>query len=312
MVENIAMIAFFTFILVFGVSGNATVVIVYLTNKKLRKHFIATISLALFGTFGSMFYSISLYQYLIDENMTGITCNLIGFALSTLAVGTIHQLALLSYERYLATVHPFTLRRCTIQHKLLAVAFTVLCTLCTTIPPLIGWSRKIRSALQIILPSSPTFARWIDDDPQCPFLGNSSVRSNISFKRSVGSNTSVQQSIGHFSAQRDRTFQRRLTRIVLAAILTFMVSWTPYAILAVIWQFVGNEIPPRKYILTSVCFAKASVVWNPIIYGLNDRQFRVRFMMFARSSIRLGSLMGRDERRSEEHHHTFIERGTEL
>ncbi|VDK51054.1 unnamed protein product [Anisakis simplex] len=325
MFEKVVMITLFTFILVFGISGNATITIAYLTNKKLRKHFVVTISLALFGTFGSMFYCLSLYYYVIGEDMTGFLCNLNGFALSTLSVGTIHLLALLSFERYLATVHPFSLRRCTIQHKLLAVALTILCTLMTTYPPLIGWSQYViidkeggyctfdyvskdlnsRTYLLMlfmsayVIPAVIIIVCYINIYRTAVLLPCTNVRST--------STDQTPQSRSRLFEQRDRMFQGNLTRIVLVAVLTFMVSWTPYAILAVVWQFVANEIPSRKYILTSVCFAKLSVVWNPIIYGLNDRQFR-----FTDSMVRLRSMSERSEKRSEEHHNTPVDRRTKL
>jgi hypothetical protein len=57
-------------------------------------------------------------------------------------------------------------------------------------------------------------------------------------------------------------------------VVLFLVSWTPYSILSLIGQFGDASLVTPWSATLSALFAKASVVYNPIIYGLSHPHFR--------------------------------------
>lgn len=66
----------------------------------------------------------------------------------------------------------------------------------------------------------------------------------------------------------------KTAKMILALIILFIVSWSPYAIVSFICQFGDLElITPWIATLPSL-FAKASVVYNPIVYGMRHPHFR--------------------------------------
>ncbi|XP_025421001.1 rhodopsin, GQ-coupled-like, partial [Sipha flava] len=67
----------------------------------------------------------------------------------------------------------------------------------------------------------------------------------------------------------------RTSYIILVLIGLFMMSWTPYAVVTFFGQFGADDmkIEPWVSALPALC-AKASVVYNPIVYGLSHPHFR--------------------------------------
>ena len=62
--------------------------------------------------------------------------------------------------------------------------------------------------------------------------------------------------------------------MVACMVGTFMVSWTPYSILALMETFGSFTISPAVATIPSL-FAKTSVVFNPLVYGLLNTQVKL-------------------------------------
>lgn len=59
------------------------------------------------------------------------------------------------------------------------------------------------------------------------------------------------------------------------AIILFMVAWTPYAIVF-LWATFGNPADiPTFVTATPPLFAKSSACYNPIIYALMNKRYRM-------------------------------------
>ncbi|XP_015907951.2 rhodopsin, GQ-coupled [Parasteatoda tepidariorum] len=71
-----------------------------------------------------------------------------------------------------------------------------------------------------------------------------------------------------------KRYDYKAAEMIMIAIAMFMLSWTPYSLVACIGQF-GNEklLTPWVSVLPSL-FAKMSTIYNPAIYGLSHRHFR--------------------------------------
>lgn len=60
----------------------------------------------------------------------------------------------------------------------------------------------------------------------------------------------------------------------MIATVFFVMAWTPYSILVLVGQFGPDGfIQPWMSQIPSV-FAKVSVLYNPLIYGLKDYRFK--------------------------------------
>ncbi|KAG8175379.1 hypothetical protein JTE90_018064 [Oedothorax gibbosus] len=66
----------------------------------------------------------------------------------------------------------------------------------------------------------------------------------------------------------------KAAEMIMFVIAMFLVSWTPYSLIACVGQFGNTDlITPWVSVLPSL-FAKASTIYNPAIYGLSHRHFR--------------------------------------
>ncbi|CAG0897449.1 unnamed protein product [Darwinula stevensoni] len=65
-----------------------------------------------------------------------------------------------------------------------------------------------------------------------------------------------------------------VAKIVFVLIVLFLVSWTPYTIVSFIAIFGDIDLITPWVSAAPVVFAKASVVYNPIVYGISHPAFR--------------------------------------
>ncbi|GBM85084.1 hypothetical protein AVEN_248815-1 [Araneus ventricosus] len=79
----------------------------------------------------------------------------------------------------------------------------------------------------------------------------------------------------------------RAAEMILMVIALFLISWTPYSLIACLGQFGDKSLlTPWVSVLPSL-FAKMSTLYNPAIYGLSHRHFRAALKrMFDRDSRR--------------------------
>ncbi|CAG0894133.1 unnamed protein product [Darwinula stevensoni] len=66
----------------------------------------------------------------------------------------------------------------------------------------------------------------------------------------------------------------RVAKIIFVLIVLFLMSWTPYTIISFIAIFGDIELITPWASAAPVVFAKASVVYNPIVYGISHPAFR--------------------------------------
>ena len=66
----------------------------------------------------------------------------------------------------------------------------------------------------------------------------------------------------------------RVTKISFAIVILYMLSWTPYATVALIGQFGDAKFVTPFWSEIPVLFAKASAMHDPIVYALSHPKFR--------------------------------------
>ena len=78
--------------------------------------------------------------------------------------------------------------------------------------------------------------------------------------------------------QKQRMLVKRKTlRVIVAAVVAFFLSWTPYCFVGIASVFTGDPILQPAVSLVPELMAKASVIYNPIVYlFLNSRYFTAR------------------------------------
>ncbi|NP_001301037.1 visual pigment-like receptor peropsin [Limulus polyphemus] len=69
--------------------------------------------------------------------------------------------------------------------------------------------------------------------------------------------------------------ERNVTMMCLVIVITFVVSWSPYAIVCLWTVFKPPSTVPSVLTLIPPLFAKASTVFNPIIYYLTNPRLRM-------------------------------------
>uniref|UniRef100_A0A0N5BDB9 G_PROTEIN_RECEP_F1_2 domain-containing protein n=1 Tax=Strongyloides papillosus TaxID=174720 RepID=A0A0N5BDB9_STREA len=140
-ITSLALSGLMTLITVFGFIGNGLIAFVFVRNARLRKKYFLLIVISILYAFGSIFYILNSYYIYYNELMDDPICTIHAYAISTLSVGGIHQLTILSLERYIAINHPFLLMRLSLQTKIFSAFGAFVWTLLTTTPPLLGWSK---------------------------------------------------------------------------------------------------------------------------------------------------------------------------
>ncbi|XP_049952508.1 melanopsin-like [Schistocerca serialis cubense] len=72
----------------------------------------------------------------------------------------------------------------------------------------------------------------------------------------------------------------RTVEIIVTLVLLFLMSWTPYTVVTLIGQFGDQALVTPWVASLAAFFAKASVVYNPIVYGLSHPHFRASIKQY--------------------------------
>ena len=84
--------------------------------------------------------------------------------------------------------------------------------------------------------------------------------------------------------------RRRTIRVVVCMTLAFFISWSPYAVVSLAGTVLGRESIAPSLSLIPELLAKASVVYNPVLYVLLNSKFRVTLLqVFSWSRVNVGT-----------------------
>ncbi|EFX80367.1 pteropsin7 [Daphnia pulex] len=178
--------------------------------------------------------------------------------------------------------------------------------LAVTCPPLFGWGRYDREAAHI----------------SCSVNWESKMANNrsyilymfafglfVPFLVIVVSYVSILRVVKKRSSNSDAA-EKRVTVMVACMVGAFLAAWTPYSILALFETFIGEDdnnffdyyvgaISPAFATIPSL-FAKSSAVFNPLIYGLLNTQFRSAWEKFTTRFLRSRPRRHRRRRNSKD------------
>lgn len=78
--------------------------------------------------------------------------------------------------------------------------------------------------------------------------------------------------------ERQLKTRKKTARIVMAMTVAFFISWSPYALSSLIGSIMGRESVSPAYSMIPELMAKASVVYNPILYAFLNSRFRITLL----------------------------------
>ena len=87
-----------------------------------------------------------------------------------------------------------------------------------------------------------------------------------------------QRMADELAQDRQKRSIRKTLKIVIAMTLAFFISWFPYAFSSLVGSAYGRESVSPSYSLIPELMAKASVIYNPIIYVLLNSKFRLTLL----------------------------------
>ncbi|XP_034947122.1 blue-sensitive opsin-like [Chelonus insularis] len=269
----LAVTVILSFIGLFGVVFNLTVIVVISVDSKMRRTPINVILVNLaIGDFlvallGDPLALISAYHggwYWNHE-----ACVWYAWLMCTLGLVSIGHLTVMAIERWFLVVKPmYTL---TFKSTMILVCCIWVYALSLSLPPLIGWGSYGPEAANV-----SCSVRWEVRDTNhtdtyiaflfffgliMPVIIITSAYADI-----ICTLKKVKKRIGT-----SRRRERRVTIMVALMIIAFLIAWTPYAIFAIAVQYFYYHPTGLITIIPSL-LAKTSICYNPIIYaGLNTQ-----------------------------------------
>ncbi|EFX87346.1 pteropsin3 [Daphnia pulex] len=216
-------------------------------------------------------------------------CVVYAMIVSTTGIASITTLSALAMLRCKLVVqkhvHPpnrisaFTNHSVRLQRHQAALLLTLIWSysLAVTCPPLFGWGHYDREAGHI-----SCSVNW-----ELKVVNN---RSYIFYVFAMGQLVpSVVVVVSYFSilhvvrkkTRRRDAAEKRSTVMVAVMIGAFIITWTPYSILALVEFFSDEQTVSPVWATVPCIFAKTAVVLNPIIYGFLNTQFRLTWEKFS-------------------------------
>lgn len=268
----------------FGFSLNLLVIILMCREKQLWSPLnvilfnlvVSDFAVAILGNPWTLMSAIS-HRWIFGRKM----CTAYGFFMSLLGITSITTLTVLAFERFIIVSRPFNSKGLSRRGALFMLVGIWIYSLILTVPPLFGWGQYVNEAANI-----SCSINWEEQ--------STNTMSYILFLFAFG--LVVPLFVITFSyihiiktMKQNRLKMGRVTKaegkvtwMVLAMIIAFLIAWSPYAILALLIQFGDASLVTPATGVIPALLAKSSICYNPIIYvGLNS-QFRQSFMKLFR------------------------------
>nr|AWU78801.1 Go opsin [Branchiostoma lanceolatum] len=286
----LATAVYLTFIGCIATLGNASVIAVYIRQKKFRSkpHNILILNLAAsdlgISIFGYPFCTASGYAgyWLFGDAV----CQLYGFMCYTLSMSSLNTLVVIAGFRYISLCHPQYAYRLT--HRVTAYSLIGLWFygLLWTVPPLVGWS----SYTYEIFGTSCSIKWMVENTSEMLYVVGSCIFCYLLHllllaffyykiaKRMRKLNLRGQHTVPAARGRRDFVTSSRMksesraTLMCFLMVILFVVAWTPYTVSS-FWSILVQKIPLAAATYPTM-FAKSSCVFNPIIYAIAHKKFR--------------------------------------
>ncbi|KAM9759219.1 parapinopsin-like [Menidia menidia] len=259
---------------------NATVIIVSLMHKQLRQplnYALVNMAVADLGTAmtGGVLSVVNNAQGYFSLGRTG--CVMEGFAVSLCGITSLCTVALIAVERMFVVCKPLGQISFQKKHAVGGIALSWLWSLAWNLPPLFGWGRYELEGV-----GTSCAPDWHNTEPHnvSYIVAYFAVCFALPFALILASYTKLMWTLHKVSKMASvqggavAKGEMKVASMVILMVLTFLISWLPYAGLAML--VVSNpDVKIHPLVGTvPVYLAKSSTVYNPIIYIYLNKQFR--------------------------------------
>ncbi|XP_059806431.1 green-sensitive opsin-like [Hypanus sabinus] len=277
-----SIIAAYMFLLIgIGLPINGLTLVVTFKHKKLRHPLnyilvnlsVANLFMVLVG-FIVTFYT-AIHGYFV---MGPSGCAVEGFFATLGGQVALWSLVVLAIERYIVVCKPMGNFRFGNNHALIGIVITWILGLAAAGPPLVGWSRYIPEGYQCSCgPDYYTRNPHYNNESYVIYLFVLYFMVPITLIFFSYGNLICKVKEAAAQQQESATTQKaekEVTRMVILMVVGFLTAWLPYASVAA-WIFMnqGAEFS-AGFMTVPAFFSKSSVVYNPVIYVLMNKQFR--------------------------------------
>ena len=221
-------------------------------------------------------------------------CSYFAFVATTGGLSNINHLLLLSGERFFAMVHPYKYDRIVSPRKVnIALLVSWMLSATTSALPLFGWSSYSMEGIgtACCFDLSPTawqgrsfnlfliFGYFALSLLLVVYFNISFLRITFSLakcpcKKTRDSDRTSSHHTQFCQLNMDRKLAKQMSLLVSLLIFFFLVSWLPYAVVAVLGVF--DKLPQDDRVTISIpsFFAKIYSLCDPVIYFFLDKRFR--------------------------------------
>ncbi|OCT97223.1 melanopsin-B-like [Xenopus laevis] len=272
-----------------GIIGNLLVLYAFYSNKKLRtapNYFIINLAISDFlmsATQAPVCFLNSLHKEWI---LGDIGCNVYAFCGALFGITSMMTLLAISVNRYIVITKPLQSIQWSSKKRTSQVIVLVwMYSLMWSSAPLLGWSSYVPEGLKIsctwdYVTSTASNKSYTMMLCCCVFFIPLIVISHCYFFmflaiRSTGRNV---QKLGSYGRQSflspSMKNEWKMAKIAFVIIIVYVLSWSPYACVTLIaWAGHGKSLTPYSKTVPAV-IAKASAIYNPIIYGIIHPKYR--------------------------------------
>lgn len=274
-------------------------VIVYLIKKKSKINQLdfLLLSLAVSDVLQAVIgYSLEIYGQTHTSTNTWIGCEAAGFSVHFFALVSICHLVGISLDRLVIVKYPVS-GRAVISDRKVSLFIIIPCWVygfVFALPPIVGWGSYKRLKPSDLFCQLDYLEKANNTEAYLWFIlffcyalpmgiivtCSTLIIMEIRKARKELSTFRIQD----IHLKRRRSSEQRLTVTCIIIIVMYMLSWTPYA--ACVLVLSNDGIASRELVMYSALFAKASTIYNPIIYSLCMYSFRYMWVKFITTPIR--------------------------
>nr|BAQ54836.1 opsin, long-wavelength sensitive type [Asiagomphus melaenops] len=217
-----------------------------------------------------------------------LMCELYAFFGSLFGCGSIWTMVLITFDRYNVIVKGLAAKPLTIKKAILEILFVWLHGLAWTLFPIFGWNRYIPEGNMTSCGTDYLTKDWFHKSYifvysffvyfmplsiiiYCYFFIVQAVAAHERTMREQAKKMNV-ASLRSSDAQ-NTSAECKLAKVALMTISLWFMAWTPYLIINYSGLLETISLTPLLTIWGSV-FAKASAVYNPIVYGISHPKYR--------------------------------------
>ncbi|XP_053556147.1 melanopsin-B-like [Bombina bombina] len=272
-----------------GIIGNLLVLYAFYSNKKLRtapNYFIMNLAVSDFLMSATQAPICFINSFHREWILGRIGCNAYAFCGALFGITSMMTLMAISIDRYLVITKPLQSMQWSSKKRTSQVIVLVwMYSLIWSLAPLFGWSSYVPEGLMISCTwdyTSPSISNRSYTMMLCccvffipllvifncyllMFLAIRSTGRNVEKLGSCGRHSFLPPSIKN---------EWKMAKIAFVIIIVFVLSWSPYACVTLIaWAGHGKTLTPYSKTVPAV-IAKASAIYNPIIYGIIHPKYR--------------------------------------